>query len=81
MTRKDPHFRLRIPEDLKLQIETMARENSRSITAEIVDRLQRSFAVLAETEGGLAGEIEDIRDRLGRIRDAVIAGRSEREGK
>lgn len=46
--------------------------NSRSITAEIVERLEKSFALASERDGDLAGEIEDIRDRLGRVRDAVI---------
>ncbi|HEV7307289.1 Arc family DNA-binding protein [Ensifer sp.] len=73
MTRQDPHFRLRIPETLKDQIETAARSNARSMTAEIVERLERSFALKSETDGGIAGEIEDIRDRLGRVRDAVVA--------
>ncbi len=73
MTRQDPHFRLRIPEALKDQIETAARTNARSITAEIVERLERSFALKSESDGGLASEIEDIRDRLSRVRDAVVA--------
>lgn len=73
MARQDPHFRLRIPEVLKDQIEAAARTNARSITAEIVDRLERSFALASKKDGGIASEIEDIRDRLGRVRDAVIA--------
>ncbi|WP_104668364.1 Arc family DNA-binding protein [Ensifer adhaerens] len=73
MARQDPHFRLRIPEALKERIETAARANARSITAEIVERLERSFSLKPETDGGLASEIEDIRDRLGRVRDAVVA--------
>ncbi|MEI3856007.1 MULTISPECIES: Arc family DNA-binding protein [Ensifer] len=77
MARQDPHFRLRIPEALKDQIEAAARNNARSITAEIVERLERSFALKSETDGGLASEIEDIRDRLGRVRDAVIAHNSD----
>jgi len=71
MTRQDPHFRLRIPEALKERVEAAARANARSTTAEIVERLERSFSLKSETDGGLASEIEDIRDRLGRVRDAV----------
>lgn len=77
MARQDPHFRLRIPEALKNQIEAAARANARSITAEIVERLERSFTLTSEKDGGLASEIEDIRDRLGRVRDAVIAHNSD----
>ena len=44
MSRDDLHFRLRIPEDLKSQVEAAARENHRSMTAEIVARLTASFS-------------------------------------
>lgn len=43
MAREDLHFRLRIPEMLKLMIESAAEGNHRSMTAEIIDRLERSF--------------------------------------
>ncbi|WP_173422591.1 Arc family DNA-binding protein [Ensifer adhaerens] len=79
MTRQDPHFRLRVPEVLKQQIEAAARTNARSITAEIVERLERSFALASENDGGLASEIEDIRDRLGRVRDAVVARETDKD--
>lgn len=42
MSREDLHFRLRIPEDLKATIEKAAEENHRSMTAEMVARLQAS---------------------------------------
>lgn len=45
MAREDPHFRLRIPEDLKQRIEAVAQTNRRSMTAEIVERLRDSFAI------------------------------------
>ena len=44
MAREDLHFRLRIPEDLKLRIEQAAAESHRSMTAEIVSRLEESFS-------------------------------------
>lgn len=40
MARSDPHFRLRIPDQLKKQIEDAASKNGRSINAEIIKRLQ-----------------------------------------
>ncbi|TCN30306.1 Arc family DNA-binding protein [Sinorhizobium americanum] len=46
MAREDLHFRLRIPEGLKNRIEDAAAENNRSMTAEIIDRLETSFAPL-----------------------------------
>lgn len=43
MAREDLHFRLRIPEDLKNKVEEAADRNGRSMTAEMVDRLELSF--------------------------------------
>ncbi|MCA1971317.1 MAG: Arc family DNA-binding protein [Caenispirillum sp.] len=48
MARDDLHFRLRIPEALKARIEKSAAENNRSMTAEIVSRLERSFNIEPE---------------------------------
>lgn len=62
----DPHFRLRIPEDLKARVERAAEENSRSITAEIVYRLKGSFGVEASET--------DMLDR--RIRETEVALRA-----
>ncbi len=36
-------FRLRLPEDLKSQIEASAKANGRSMNAEVLSRLERSF--------------------------------------
>jgi Arc-like DNA binding domain len=46
MSRDDLHFRLRIPEALKNQIEKAAAANKRSMTSEIVARLEGSFATV-----------------------------------
>lgn len=43
MAREDLHFRLRIPEDLKKRVEAIAEVNGRSMTAEIVSRLETSM--------------------------------------
>ncbi|MBA3448138.1 MAG: Arc family DNA-binding protein, partial [Pseudaminobacter sp.] len=43
MAREDLHFRLRIPEELKKRIEAQADLSSRSMTAEIIARLEFSF--------------------------------------
>lgn len=43
MARDDLHFRLRLPEDVKAQIEKAAEANRRSMTAEIVSRLEQSL--------------------------------------
>lgn len=43
MSREDPQFRIRLPTDLKEKIEGSAKENGRSLNAEIVHRLGLSF--------------------------------------
>lgn len=43
MAREDLHFRLRIPDRLKKRVEEAAALHGRSMTAEIVARLTRSF--------------------------------------
>ncbi len=64
MAREDLHFRLRIPEDLKARIESAAEVNKRSMTAEIVSRLNdydqlfaRLMAAEAET-AKLEGKVQ-----------------------
>ncbi len=72
MSRDDPHFRLRIPETLKREIEASARENSRSITAEIVHRLEHSFLLSDSDKKSLADEIEHLRTRLARLKAVIV---------
>ena len=45
MAREDLHFRLRIPEDLKRRVAAASRLNERSMTAEIIARLEASFVI------------------------------------
>lgn len=41
--RDDPQLRVRIPQDLKDVLEKLARENDRTLTAEITRRLRNSL--------------------------------------
>ncbi|WP_145590732.1 Arc family DNA-binding protein [Yersinia aleksiciae] len=43
MSREDPQLRIRLPIELKEKIEDSAKENNRSMNAEIVQRLDASF--------------------------------------
>ena len=43
MARNDPQMNLRLPVELKEQIEDAAAQNNRTLTAEVVGRLQESF--------------------------------------
>jgi hypothetical protein len=44
MARNDPQLNLRLPAELKQQLEVAAKVNNRTVTAETVARLQRTFA-------------------------------------
>lgn len=44
MSREDPQLRIRLPFELKEKIESQAKSNNRSMNAEIVQRLEESFA-------------------------------------
>lgn len=79
MSRADPQFNLRIPVELKARIEDAAKLNKRSATAEIVARLEESFApashrivraVEPATQGD-AAELEEIELNLGIILEQV----------
>lgn len=43
MSREHPQLRVRVPPELKEQLEDIARSSGRTLTAEIVYRLQRSI--------------------------------------
>lgn len=44
MSRDDPQFKLRLPIELRDRIEQAAKESKRSLNAEMVARLEMSFA-------------------------------------
>lgn len=46
MARNDPQMNIRLPLDLKERIEAAAKAGNRSMNAEIVSRLERTFEVL-----------------------------------
>lgn len=75
MAKEDPYFRLRVPEELKAQIEKSAAANNRSMTSEIISRLERSYLIDVEiTDGGMAltdheHRLEKIEDRMARMED------------
>lgn len=50
MKQDDPQFKLRIPPELKRQLEEAAKSNTRTLGAEIVSRLDDSFQVAARIE-------------------------------
>lgn len=87
MARDDPKFIVRMPAELKSRLEAVARANGRSTNAEVVQRLQASFAprphapVDAETLAGLLEEfIEWVRaGRPGMADDLIGDAQRERD--
>lgn len=69
MVRDDLHFRLRIPDGLKDKVRDAAAKNQRSMTAEIIDRLDRSFERTPAIPG-LTGE--QTSDLVGTIVEQVL---------
>ena len=49
MSRDDPQFNLRVPADLKGRLEQAAATSKRSMTAEVLARLEESFDRAQET--------------------------------
>ena len=82
MAREDLHFRLRIPEDLKRRVDEAAKSNHRSMTAEIIARLETSFN-RATMDGGpeditisvpLSADLSDDEVRMNLAEVAEILG-------
>lgn len=81
MSRDDLHFRLRIPAELKARVQAAAEANRRSMTAEIVDRLEQSFAPPIDLPPGqIKLDTEELirMDRLMREFAELIANRRSR---
>lgn len=74
MAADDPHFRLRLPADLRDRLRDTAEQNRRSINAEIVARLEASFSIgeAEATYRALKGESDDgLLDRLQELRSLI----------
>ncbi len=63
MAADDPYFRLRVPEALKARIMQSAAENNRSMTAEILSRLEWSFEIEPEWKD-MAETVNDLLKRF-----------------
>ena len=55
--RADPIFKLRLPDHLREELETKAAENRRSLTAEILGRLELSLSEYSERLKALEDEV------------------------
>lgn len=64
MARTDPQVNFRIPAELKAKLEQAAHENGRSITNELVARLEASFDNDQPSKEGLEQRLKDLEQAL-----------------
>ena len=63
MARTDPQINIRVPAELKKKLELLAVENSRSLNAEVVTRLEQSLSGNTLTHQAATLEVEmDIKE-------------------
>ncbi|RAX42379.1 Arc family DNA-binding protein [Rhizobium tropici] len=72
MAREDLHFKLRIPEDLKRRIAAASRASERSMTAEILARLEASFVAAISPAEAPDAELADILADIERLKLKLI---------
>lgn len=72
MAREDPTIYMRIPQDLKDALDAAAADNRRSLTAEVVARLQQSFSKVGPLSIDAKAEIKDL------LREAIEEAVGER---
>lgn len=70
MARDEPQINLRVPAALKERLEEASAQNKRSLTAEIVARLEESFGL----ERGAVGAVDDrtldlFAEKVGQVLD------------
>lgn len=75
MSRADPQINIRVPIELKKEIEHAAIENSRSLNAEVVHRLQESLNRGKVTISELSTEelMEELSIRFGGLKVTIDA--------
>ncbi|HEE5436357.1 TPA: Arc family DNA-binding protein [Acinetobacter baumannii] len=67
MARTDPQFNLRVPQELKQQVEDAAKESGRSINAEAVHRLEESFLRATNSSSQADVKIIPLKDGKKRV--------------
>ncbi|EXR27115.1 Arc family DNA-binding protein [Acinetobacter nosocomialis] len=73
MSRADPQINIRVPIELKKEIEHAAIENSRSLNAEVVHRLQDSLSRGKVSKSELTTEelMEELSKRFGGLQVSI----------
>ncbi|WP_025120636.1 MULTISPECIES: Arc family DNA-binding protein [unclassified Serratia (in: enterobacteria)] len=74
MSREDPQLRVRIPAALKAQLESKAKENRRTFTAEVIDRLEETVyqdksVGTSDGFGRLVGDYEELQKSFDELQE------------
>ena len=80
MARSDPQLNFRIPADLRDRLEAAAKENKRSLTAELIERIEASFAS-DEQAYELAFTATRLKDEVAKLTAQLDAARAERKSR
>ncbi|EMN1777837.1 Arc family DNA-binding protein [Acinetobacter baumannii] len=74
MSRADPQINIRVPIELKKEIEHAAIENSRSLNAEVVHRLQDSLSRVKVNKSELTTEelMEELAKRFSGLQVSIL---------
>jgi hypothetical protein len=72
MARSDPQLNFRIPVELRDKLDAAARENNRSLTGELIARLERTFSDEPAVNGI---SMSAIFEKLEEIESSIKAGK------
>lgn len=64
-------YPLRMPEELRENLKSIAQENNRSLNAEIVARLQESFELSFSNQEKVENELEKVVGEFGKMLDEL----------
>lgn len=70
MAREDPQLKFRVPADLRSRLEASASESHRSLSAEIVARLESTFPRIVTAEH-MPERFEDVEDEIARLQSEI----------
>lgn len=69
MARSDPQFNIRVPKELKEQIEFCAKENGRSVTQEVVQTLSERYLPKKRHVSLTQDELQRLSDILNSLKE------------
>lgn len=76
----DPQFKLRVPPELKAKIEESARLHNRSMNADMVFRLEQTFAPPAPPQAGERLTFDEWLERVGPLLAQMAASTKPKPG-